>query len=84
MDMKQALKVANDIESIVDLHGNSEAEQETFEALLIIRAEMVDLFKKMIKIQKAFGEYNKAHKTASRQIGIIDDIFANWLTGIKE
>ena len=84
MDMKQALKVAKNIESIVDLHGNSEAEQETFEALLIIRDEMIDVFSKMAKIQKAIGKYNKAYKVASRQIGNIDEIFFNWITGVKE
>ena len=84
MDMIQALKIADDIESIVDLPGNSEAEQEIYEALLIIRAEMVDMFHKMTKIQKAIGKYTKAYKVANRQIGNIDEIFFNWITGIKE
>lgn len=84
MDMKQALQVAKDIESIVDLQGNSEAEQQTYEALIIIRDEMIDVCHKMAKIQKALGAYTKAHKTANKRIGDIELIFYNWIIGIKE
>lgn len=84
MDLKQALEIAKRYEEFIEYASDITGEKELCEALIIIKNEMTDLFKKVNAIQNAFAIYHKANAKANRQIKKVDDILCNWLTGIKE